>query len=320
MNFNWMDLIILAVFLFYAVEGLGVGFVRGVFDFLGFILSFALSLKFYTLTGHLLVQNFSLPGGIANALGFFLTAILLEVIFSLLAPLLLKKIPTEFLDDKVNKLLGILPGLTSAAVLLAFFLTLILTLPLSPFLKNAVSNSRIATFLTSQTAGLERFVNQVFGQAASETINFITVKPGEREIVDLRFQAKNLTADPISEQKMFELVNKERKAKGLAALVFDNRLRDVARAHAKDMLNRGYFSHYTPEGLSPFDRMVQADISFNVAAENLAFAPNMTLAHDGLIKSTGHRKNILNGEFRKVGIGVIDAGIYGKMFVQEFTD
>jgi uncharacterized protein YkwD len=40
----------------------------------------------------------------------------------------------------------------------------------------------------------------------------------------------------------------------------------------------------------------------------------------GLLNSPGHRANILNGNFKKVGIGVMDAGVYGKMFVQEFTD
>jgi len=36
--------------------------------------------------------------------------------------------------------------------------------------------------------------------------------------------------------------------------------------------------------------------------------------------SPGHRANILRPDFRKVGIGVIDGGAYGKMFVQVFTD
>ncbi len=86
------------------------------------------------------------------------------------------------------------------------------------------------------------------------------------------------------------------------------------------MLARGYFSHYTPEGLSPFDRMAKANIAFIAAGENLAFAPNVTLAMQGLMQSPGHRANILSKDFGRVGIGVLDAGIYGEMFVQEFKD
>jgi uncharacterized protein YkwD len=86
------------------------------------------------------------------------------------------------------------------------------------------------------------------------------------------------------------------------------------------MLARGYFSHYTPEGLSPFDRMTQAGIAYTSAGENLAFSPNVQLAMQGLMQSPGHRANILSKDYGKVGIGVIDGGIYGEMFVQEFTN
>lgn len=317
---NWIDLIIIAIILFSLLEGLAVGFIQGGFDFLGFMASFILALKFYSTTGALLVKNFSFPYGIANAIGFFLTAAMLEFIFASLMGILLRKLPRALFNNPLDRLFGVLPSLASSAVLIAFFLTLVLTLPLSPFLKSAVSDSKIAGYLTRQSAGLERFVNQIFGQAANETINFITVRPGARETVDLRFKVKNLNADSASEQVMLDLVNEERIKMGLKPLVFGNRLRDVALAHAKDMFTRGYFSHYTPEGTSPFDRMASANISFTVAGENLAYAPNVTLAHDGLIKSPGHRANILSADFARVGIGVIDGGIYGKMFVQEFTD
>jgi len=46
----------------------------------------------------------------------------------------------------------------------------------------------------------------------------------------------------------------------------------------------------------------------------------LSTAHNGLMNSEGHRANILEPEFRKIGIGVIDNGVYGKMFVQVFTD
>ena len=119
---------------------------------------------------------------------------------------------------------------------------------------------------------------------------------------------------------MLALVNRERTSRGLVALEMDAELRLLARDHARDMFKRGYFSHVTPEGKDPFDRMRAANIIFGLAGENLALAPTLDMAHDGLMNSPGHRANILNGGFRKVGIGVLDGGIYGRMFVQEFTD
>jgi uncharacterized protein YkwD len=86
------------------------------------------------------------------------------------------------------------------------------------------------------------------------------------------------------------------------------------------MLQGGFFSHYDKEGRSPFDRMDDARIAYLSAGENLALAPNTDLAMQGLMNSPGHRANILSKNFGHVGIGVMDGGIYGKMFVQEFTN
>jgi uncharacterized protein YkwD len=119
---------------------------------------------------------------------------------------------------------------------------------------------------------------------------------------------------------MLLLINNERTSRGLKAIVFDANLAQVGRDHCSDMFKRGYFSHYTPEGASPFDRMVSNGISFNYAGENLALAPNVDLSMQGLMQSPGHKANILSSNFNRVGIGVIDGGIYGEMFCQEFTD
>ena len=86
------------------------------------------------------------------------------------------------------------------------------------------------------------------------------------------------------------------------------------------MLQRGYFSHYNPENKSPFDRMESYGINYGFAGENLALAPSASLAHQGLMNSQGHRANILSPNYKKVGIGIVDGGVYGKMVAQEFSD
>jgi uncharacterized protein YkwD len=119
---------------------------------------------------------------------------------------------------------------------------------------------------------------------------------------------------------MLDLVNKERAQQGVDKVVFNEELTEVGRDHCEDMFRRGYFSHYAPEGLSPFDRMINAGILFNFAGENLALAPDVNLAMQGLMNSPGHKENILSPNFGKLGVGVINGGIYGQMFCQEFTD
>ena len=66
--------------------------------------------------------------------------------------------------------------------------------------------------------------------------------------------------------------------------------------------------------------MQKAGINYQYAGENLALAPSTSLAMQGLMNSPGHRANILSPNFHKVGIGVIDGGIYGEMYTQDFTN
>ena len=120
---------------------------------------------------------------------------------------------------------------------------------------------------------------------------------------------------------MFTSVNKERKERGVKELTFDYELRDLARDYAMEMFINGFFSHNSEvDGSTPADRADRKNIAYLVIGENLAFAPDFYIAHDGLMNSEGHRRNILSEEFGKVGIGVVDGGVYGRMFVQEFTN
>lgn len=126
----------------------------------------------------------------------------------------------------------------------------------------------------------------------------------------------SLTAD---EKQMVQLINQERQKAGLQPLQVDMRLVKVARAKAKDMIDRGYFSHTSPTYGSPFDMMRSFGVTdWQAAAENIAQNPSVTGAHQSFMNSPGHRNNIMNPSFNKVGVGILDGGPYGKTFVQMF--
>lgn len=319
---NWIDLVILVVLLFFLFEGLIDRFIPSAFNLLGFIITYAMALKFYSVAAEVFIANFSLPHGIANALGFFTIALLVEAIYNILIQFAYQRIPRHVKASRFNRYFGFMPALGNGLILMAFILTLVVTLPTSPHVKKAILDSKIGNVLVLRTQAVEGQINNVFGQAVNETLSFLTVNPNPRnqERVDLKFKTSELTVDASSEERMLSLVNQERRSQGLRELRSNEKLRELARAYAKDMFERGYFSHYNPEGQSPFDRMENANISYHAAGENLAYAPNVDVAHQGLMNSPGHRANILSADFGTVGIGVIDGGIYGKMFVQEFTD
>lgn len=325
MSFNWIDGVIIVILLFYAAEGYALGALPAFFDLLQFTASFFIGLKFYNVLSPVFANFTAIPHGIGNAISFFIIAFLSEVILQIFFRLLLKRVMQESVLQKkelakMNKILGILPGTLSGLVLVMFVLTVIASIPVSPFLKQSLFNSPIGNTLLARSQLFEKQVSQVFGPAANDTLNFLTVEPESTSTVPLHFTYADGKPDAAAEQQMFQMVNDERAKVGLQLLVQDNLLQQVARSHAQDMLARGYFSHYTPEGLSPFDRMNRAGVAYESAGENLAFSPNVTLAMQGLMNSPGHRANILSKDFGKVGIGVIDAGIFGEMFVQEFTN
>ena len=91
-----------------------------------------------------------------------------------------------------------------------------------------------------------------------------------------------------------------------------------AREHSAEMFSLRYFGHISPVSGSPFDRLEAAGIAYSRAGENLAYAQSVAVAHRGLMQSEGHRENILRPEFTRIGIGVISAGPYGRMFTQMF--
>ncbi len=116
---------------------------------------------------------------------------------------------------------------------------------------------------------------------------------------------------------MLELVNQERAAAGVPPLSLQPQLAEVARIKSADMVAQNYFSHQSPTYGSPFDMMRYFGISYRLAGENIALAPNVDMAHSALMNSSGHRKNILNPDYTYIGIGMAE-GSRGQYFTQMF--
>lgn len=319
-SFNWIDYIIFILIFFYLWEGLVKGFIYGLFDLVGFLLSFCLALSSYHFFSQLLIERLHISRGIAKAFGFFMVVIIAEMVLSILISYLYRLFPRKLLRSSFNRIFGMIPAFLNSLIVISLVLTLLVGIPIRPGLKSEIISSRIGGILVRKTQGLDILLNSVFNDAVAETISFLTIRPQSDEVIALHYKLENVSVDEQAQKKMFNLINRERMLRALSPLSFNSDLTWVAQQHATDMFKRGYFSHYTPEGLTPFNRLKNAETSFFTAGENLAYAPDVELAHQGLMESKGHRENILSEQFHKVGIGVIDGGIYGKIFVQEFSD
>ncbi|MDR5658093.1 CAP domain-containing protein [Serpentinicella sp. ANB-PHB4] len=118
------------------------------------------------------------------------------------------------------------------------------------------------------------------------------------------------------EVRLVEYVNQARAEAGLAPLAIDVDLSYTARVKSLDMHDNNYFSHTSPTYGSPFDMMRSFGIQYRAAAENIARTHSVESAHNGLMNSDGHRKNILNPNFTHIGIGIYN-GYYTQMFIQK---
>jgi uncharacterized protein YkwD len=124
-------------------------------------------------------------------------------------------------------------------------------------------------------------------------------------------------ADPSAEGQVLALVNQQRAAAGCGAVSADPDLAALARAFSADMRDRHFFSHTDPDGLSPFDRGDRAGVT--VLAENIAYGqPDPAAVMTAWMNSPGHRANILNCSYTKLGVGVAD-GTGGPWWTQDFA-
>jgi uncharacterized protein YkwD len=320
-SFNVIDILLVVLIVLSLLNGYRRGFILGVLDLAGWVLSLVAGLRYYQPVAHWLGPRIDLWSEVWDQpVAFVLVALAIGIVVHLIGYALLRRLPKDVHEQPVNHVFGILPGLANGLITTAIVSALLLAIPLSESLSERTRESVLANRLAVYAERLEGKLRPVFGEAIARSLNLLTIRPDSNERVTLPFTVATTRPRPELEKRMLDLVNNERQANGLQPLVPDPELTEVARRHSADMFARGYFAHDTPEGLSPFDRMREANVRFVVAGENLALAPTIPVAHTGLMNSPGHRANILRPQFGRVGIGVMDGGMRGLMISQEFRN
>jgi uncharacterized protein YkwD/uncharacterized membrane protein required for colicin V production len=318
---HWLDLILMLVLGWYAIDGWRRGCTALCFELLGFALSILLATLSYRTVGLVFDDLFAVPPSYVDAVAFLLVWWIVDLAWPYASSALQARLPDRIRFTKVNQAICVVPGVMNGVLISCVIVTVMLSFPLPPALKRDASVSIVALTMPEIIRGMDQLLRPALGVFSSDrSFELLTMQPWSDQFIPLRFRTFDTTADPESEEEMLRAIDLERFKEGLKPLTVDPRLRDVARAHARDMFERGYFAHIDAEGVKPYQRVERAEIPFGVTGENLALAASVPIAHDGLMASPGHRANILRGDFRQVGIGVIDGGIYGKMFVQVFTD
>jgi len=316
---NWIDLILVLIVLLAIIAGWYRGFISSMLSLLVWAGSFVIAYLFYPYVASFIDKLFD-AGPWLLAISFILTAIVAGTLLSILAGYIARAAPIQAHQSIINRFLGIIPGAIMGYLYAVIFSAIILALPIRDGITERVRNSQLGVQLAMQSEWANRKLAPVFDEAVRQTINSLTVQPNSDEKINLTFKIDNATAKPNYEVEMLQMINGERQKRGLKPLVADPEMLQLARAHSQDMFAKGYFAHDDLNGKDPFDRMRTANIHFETAGENLALAQTVEIAHVNLMNSPGHRANILNPSFGRVGIGILDGGFYGLMISQEFRN
>lgn len=116
----------------------------------------------------------------------------------------------------------------------------------------------------------------------------------------------------IPPSEVIRLTNVQRASNGLPALSENSTLDSAALAKGNDMLAKGYWAHFAPDGTSPWSFFLSFGYRYRYAGENLArdFSdPNSAV--NAWMNSPSHRENILNPNYKEIGVGVVQGSLAG---------
>jgi len=315
---TWIDAVIILIIVLYAIDGFRRGFIKQTYDLVSLVASFVLALRFYNSFG-LFLNSWGLDISFAKPVAFFVLWGLSQVIFYFLSLLVFYFLPRSLDFNKVNQYAGIIPGLAKGVITISILLVTFIILPFSTTFRDKLMHSSISSLLVKSTSHLANQLENAIG-GIDTSLTYLGTHPQNTERIQLNFQTNQFVLDTGSEEAMVEAVNVERAKAGLKPLKVDDKIRKVARDYSIDMAKNGYFSHESLSGQSPFDRLRAGGVIFRTAGENIGLAPTYELAQIGFMNSPEHRANILDPNFRHIGIGIIDVGAYGRMITQDFTD
>ena len=120
-------------------------------------------------------------------------------------------------------------------------------------------------------------------------------------------------ATNISVPEIINLTNNERASSGLVSLKENSALDAAAALKAKDMFEKDYWAHFSPDGTSPWYFFGLVGYKYTWAGENLArdFATSSGVVA-AWMASNGHRANILNPNFDEIGVAMLNGNLEGE--------
>ena len=316
---NYPDLIVITIIATGSWVGYKLGFIRTLFFLLKWVIAGVAAYFFYIPFSPIVKEGFALQEQWLYPLTFGIIFGAVYIIIHILEWTSTYWIKSETDQSLLNKRAGILPGIITG---FCFAVVLVKLMLLSQWqgLSVPFRNSTTASVINYNTVWLNAAATDIFNNSKPGTKISDAFEAKEGMNQSPEFKCDQYTEKPDLETQLLDLVNTERIKYQLRPVKADLLLQQVAAAHAADMFTNGYFAHNNREGKTPFDRMRESGVDYMTAGENLAHSYDLQSAHTGLMNSQGHRENILNPKFGRLGISILDGGENGLMIVEEFRN
>lgn len=146
--------------------------------------------------------------------------------------------------------------------------------------------------------------------ASSQSINVLGVSTSANNTENAEALPKANDMDDY-ENAIAAMINSIRVDNGLSAIAADGSLNAVAEIRSQDLINRNYFSHYTPEGTNVFNVMRDNGVSYRYAGENLAQSAPASIGTpeafiNAWVNSPTHLSNMLRAQYTKIGVSMVE--------------
>ena len=306
-----VDTAIIAVLGLFVWRGARRGLIGTLAGFAGFLVAVTLAVLGYRGLAVVLEAAFGFSEGVANLTG----ALVIFLTVTLGSAFAARALTRALRWTKWGALNAVAGGALSGAWALTLVTVVLLAvnvIPQSAGVERRLESSAIARGVTEAAPG---WLDTI---ARTDFRSMPRLFQPELRAVAIRASV-DFTAVPDAERRLFELANRERRARRLPVLRWDAGLAKAARAHAAAMYREGFFSHISPAGASARDRLRLVGVRYGLAGENLVLAPSAAGAHAILMASPRHRAHIIEPEYRRVGIGVM-FGPQGLLVTQDFAD
>ena len=211
-------------------------------------------------------------------------------------------------------------------LILTFFFTIISLINTTPLVEDYLERSELVSFYTDADGTPQQALEVIIGNDLLKVVSRIKDLTGLSSVVVDDFgcleipkvSKSKLIAKNTDSNEMFEILNIERINENVDPIEFSQRLSDIATSYAFLMYEEGFWCHKNPlNGQQVGDRLSEVGLPYKTVAENLALSSTLVSGHESLMNSETHRNTILDGEFKRVGVGIV-SGPLGLIIVQIF--